>query len=318
MVYPPRIFTIVLNYRDTDDTLRCIRSLRESSYRWQFVVVVDNGSDDRSAAILREGLPATMLITSEENLGYAGGNNLGIRHALKRGADYVWILNPDTEVQPETLERMVRTMTRYPEIGIAGGRVLNGRNGGKTIWFNGGRIDWTTGARTSHIDSGRLDSAVPDDRIHDVDYVTGASMLVRRQVFDDVGLLPERYFLYFEETDFNVRAHRLGWRMVVDPRARLMHYQRSWGSVPGPQYIYYITRNQLLFASTFSSLPLEVTQEHFQKPLDAWRQKIARANASWVSAYDRLVTSALDDGRAGKDGFHPDLAGATWDSLSHG
>jgi len=317
MAYPPRVFTIILNYRDTDDTLRCVSSLRESSYRWQSVVVIDNGSDSESATALVDGLPATTLILSADNLGYAGGNNLGIRHALNRGADYVWILNPDTEVQPETLERMVQTMTRYPEIGIAGARVLNGRNGGQTIWFNGGRIDWSTGARTSHMDSGQRDSEVPGDRIHDVDYVTGASMLVRREVFDDVGLLPERYFLYFEETDFNVRAHRRGWRLVVDPRARLLHYQRSWGNVPGPQYIYYITRNQLLFASTFSSLPLEITQEHFQRPIEQWRQKIARANASWVPAYDRLIGSAMEDGRAGKDGRRSDLVGATWDSLSH-
>jgi GT2 family glycosyltransferase len=316
MAYPPRIFTIILNYKEANDTLRCVRSLRESSYRWQFVVVVDNDSDDRSASALVSGLPATMLITSEQNLGYAGGNNLGISHALEHGADFVWILNPDTEVRPETLERMVRTMNEYPEIGIAGCRVLNGRNGGETIWFNGGRIDWSTGARTSHMDSGRPDSEVRADQIHDVDYVTGASMLVRREVFDDIGLLPERYFLYFEETDFNVRAHRRGWRLVVDPRARLLHYQRSWGSVPGPQYIYYITRNQLLFASSFSDLPLEVTQEHFQKPIDQWRQKIVRTNASWVSAYDRLIGSALSDGRAGKDGPHPDLVGATWDSLT--
>src|SRR6266542_4767197 len=120
MKYPQRVFTVVLNYQDAADTLRCVDSLGSSNYREQFLVVVDNGSDAGTVAALTKGLSTRTLILSGENLGYAAGNNLGITYALGNDADLVWVLNPDTEVRPDTLRRLVRTMSEFPEIGILG------------------------------------------------------------------------------------------------------------------------------------------------------------------------------------------------------
>jgi GT2 family glycosyltransferase len=318
MTYPPRVFTTVLNYRNADDTLRCMASLARSAYRRQFPVIIDNGSDAETVRRLRSGLATRTLILSEENLGYAAGNNLGITHALERGADMIWILNPDTEVHPHTLKRLVSTMSQIPDIGVLGCRILNGNDGGKTIWFNGATIDWSTGGGTSHVDNGRKDADVLDERVRSVDYVTGASMLVRREVFEHIGLLPERYFLYFEETDFNVRARTAGGRVMIDSGARLLHYRRSWERAPGPNYVFYFVRNRLLFGRTFSDVPLEVIERDLDKPIAAWRSKVAKVDAGWVPAYDRLVAKALADGRAGQDGRDELLVDATWERLARG
>jgi GT2 family glycosyltransferase len=316
MAYPPRVFTIILNYRNADDTLRCLESLASSRYRRMFPVVVDNGSDETTVDTLKDHLTTRTLILSDDNLGYAGGNNLGISYALDRGADLIWVLNPDTEVQPDTLKRLVSSMNSVPDIGVLGCRILNGGDGGQTIWYNGATIDWSTGGGTSHTDNGKKDSDVKDERLRSVDYVTGASMLVRREVFEHIGLLPERYFLYFEETDFNVRARNAGWRVMVDSAARLLHYRRSWERAPGPNYVFYFIRNRLLFGRTFSDVPVEVIERDLDHPITAWRSKVGRVDPTWVAAYDRLVSSALEDGRAGRDGRNEMLVGATWERLA--
>ncbi|MCA1722637.1 MAG: glycosyltransferase family 2 protein, partial [Actinobacteria bacterium] len=194
---PPRVFTVILNYRHVDDTVGCVAALARSSARNQSVVIVDNGSGPSAVDDLHRGCPARPVIASPENLGYAGGNNLGIRYALDRQADFVWLLNPDTRVEPRTLEFLLETMEAIPDAGIIGPRILLGGSKPTTIWFDGGEIDDDAFGATSHLHSGRRDDEVPVGPPRDVAYVTGACMLVRRAVFDDIGLLPEEWFLYF-------------------------------------------------------------------------------------------------------------------------
>jgi GT2 family glycosyltransferase len=306
--FPPRIYTIVLNYMRSDDTVRCIASLRRSTYRNQFLVVVDNGSDPAARAELKAGIGTTPLLQSEENLGFAGGNNLGLRHALERNADYVWILNPDTVVEPDSLERLARTMSRFPEAGIVGSRLVRGDDG-STLLFNGGRIDWNQGGKPVLPDMGKPEEEVKATNVMPIDYATGASMLVRRQLLDEIGLLPERYFLYFEETDFNVRARRAGWKVLLEPRSRVLHFRRSWGSVPAPYYVYYFVRNRILFGRTFTSSPTEVMLEDLDRSLSAWRRKIA---PELLGAYEALVAAAIADGTEGRDGVRPECNALTW------
>jgi hypothetical protein len=302
-----KVLTAILNYRHTDDTLRCAAALRASTWRDQRLVVVDNGSTPGTAEAIGGGLPATTLLTSGRNLGYGGGNNLAIRYALDHGAGAVWLLNPDTIPEPSTLERLVETADARPDAGILGCRVLYAGVRPAKIWFNGGLIDWERGGATSHRDDGLRDAAVPADGPAPADYVTGAAMLVRREVFEDIGLLPEDYFLYFEETDFNVRARRAGWEVLVEPRARMAHDKRSTGRLPAPYYVYYFVRNRLRFGSEFTDLAIDEVDAHLEEWVAAWRAKVADREPGWLAAYEALVAAARADARAGVRGQRGDL-----------
>lgn len=305
----PRVHTVVLNYRSVDDVVRCVGSLGQSLYRNQNLVVVDNGATDETQRRLAAELPTTHVITREENLGYAGGNNIGVRHALERGADLVWLLNPDTEVEATTLELMVEAMAARPTAGIVGCRILDGRVAGDVIWSNGEVIDWDEGGATRHVDAGSPDRDVPaSDQPHDTDYVTGASMLVRREVFEQVGLLPEQYFLYFEETDFNMRARQAGWAPVIASRARMRHHQRSHDHLPSPTYVYYYVRNRLLFGREFSDLPFGDLVASAQRWADGWRRRIEQREPGWLPTFERLVDLAVEDAAADRAGRRDDIA----------
>jgi GT2 family glycosyltransferase len=311
----PSVFTVVLNYMNAADTTRCAASLRRCSYP-QRLVVVDNASTPDVISELERALPSETLLKAGENLGYAGGNNLGIRYALEGGADFVWILNPDTVVEPDALEHLIDTMTRLPKAGIAGCRILDGKDGGRTIWFNGARIDWSRGSATSHVDIGQPDAQRPDASVRQTDYVTGASMLVRRRVLEDIGLLPERYFLYFEEVDFNVRARRKGWQLVIDSAARIQHFWRSWDKVPSVHYVYYYSRNRVLFGREFSDRSVDGLERDLGKQLESWRRRFRDNSPQWLGGFERVAAMALADARAGRDGKHPGIPGLTWEQVS--
>ena len=297
------MFAIVLNFRYPGDTIRCIASLRRSAERAVFPVVVNNESGGDDVERLRHALgPAVPVIETSENLGYAAGNNLGIRHALERDADYVWILNPDTEVESTTLQMMMATMESRPDAGAVGSLNLVGGSSPAVIQFAGGHIDWDAGAVTTSVAQGQPLTSRPVREPYDVDYVAGTSMLVRRGVFEDVGLIPEGYFLYFEETDLQVRAARKGWKSVMSPLARVHHYQRSTGHLPAPSYIYYYVRGRMLFGKEFTDLTDEALEAGLDSFVDGWRTRVAEHAPDWLDTYCQLVSWAIADGAAGRTG----------------
>lgn len=302
-----RVATVVLNHRNVADTLECAASLARSEVRDQRLVVVDNGSGSAEVERLRVALSPRTVLDAGDNLGYAAGNNLGIRHVLARGAEFVWILNPDTIVEPDTLTHLLRTMHQVPDAGIVGGRLLNADSSPVTIASDGGMIDFDQHGASDHLHAGTPDRGVAPSEPYDVDFVSGSSMLVRRAVFDVLGLLPEHWFLYFEETSFNLAVSAAGWRIVVAPRARIWHAKRSSGRLPAPTYVYYFVRNRLQFAREHApdwdgELPPDLAEW-----IRAWRTKVERADPTWAETYERLVSWALDDGHAGVTGRRPDI-----------
>lgn len=315
MIPPPSVFmsagvaTIILNYLHANDTIRCVHSVQRSDHRHCSVTVIDNGSGADIVGQLRSGIdPAISIVETGENLGYAAGNNNGIELALRQGADFIWVLNPDTVVEPNTLSRMVGVMHRYPEAGVVGTRILNGAYDPPTISFNGGVIDWSAGGATSHRHLGRLHQDLPNGGIESVDYVTGASMLVRRAVFHDVGLIPEDYFLYFEEADFCTRARAAGWSNLIDSGALLWHHKRSATRTPSPYYVYYFCRGRILFRNRFVPGPTDVVPADLADFIQAWRKKVADRAPRWLETYDRLVSWAIEDGMAGMGSRRDDIA----------
>lgn len=303
----PSVATVVLHYRHVDDTARCVRAIRRSTHRDQRIVVVQNAATPEENDRLHDVLGPTTLLASPENLGYAAGNNLGIRYALDLDVDYVWLLNPDTIVEPTTLERLLATATVHPEAGLLGALARYHRRKPPTVWCNGGVVDWSRGGATWHLDDGRPVDRARTDGPFAVDYVTGACMLVRREVFEEVGLLPEHYFLYFEETDFAARARDAGWAVLQEPRAQLDHDKRSTGRLPAPYYVYYFVRNRLRFAIEVGEADPAVVEEDLGGWIAAWRTKVGEREPSWLPAYERLVAAGLADGHAGVGGRRDDV-----------
>lgn len=132
--------------------------------------------------------------------------------------------------------------------------------------------------------------------------MTGAAMLVRADVFGDAGFLPEHYFLYSEETDFNISARAAGWKTMIDTRARAHHFKRSSGFLPKPYYIYYFVRNRLLFGMRHTDVSADRIEEDLEGFLAAWRDRVHRRSPGALSAFDRLVATAISDGRNGVTG----------------
>jgi len=245
----PRVFIIVLNWNGQDDTLECLGSLQHLDYPNFETVVVDNGSTDGSEESIRSSFPSVRLIQTGRNLGYAGGNNVGIRFALSHGADYVWLLNNDTTVDPKALTALVDTAVSDSAIAFVGSKIyLYDRP--DVIWYAGGTIDLSDGGRTAHPGGGRKDTG-QFDTVSDVGYVTGCSLLASRDAISAIGMLPEEYFLYFEETDWNLAAQRRGYRTVMAPDSHVWHKYADVGEYKD-RFIYYSFRNRIRIVKKYA------------------------------------------------------------------
>jgi GT2 family glycosyltransferase len=241
----PTVSIIVLNYNGREDTLACLRSLEHVMYPNVNVIVVDNASSDGSADAIREAHPQMKLIETGANLGFTGGNNVGIHYALDHGADYIMLLNNDTIVAPDMLNLMVEVMESDPQIGVTGPMIYY-YSAPETIWSAGGQIDWKRGT-TSMIGVNEEDKSQYGLTPRSVDFVTGCALLVRREVWEKVGLLDDQFFMYYEETEWCVRASRAGYKIYHVPQAMLWHKISLQEREASPRTYYYMTRNRLLF-----------------------------------------------------------------------
>lgn len=240
----PKVYILVLNWNGWKDTIECVESCLKLTYVNSNILIVDNASSDDSEVILRERFPDIDIIQTGENRGYAGGNNFGIRFALAKGADYVWLLNNDTKVDPAALDEMVRVAKNDSTVGMVGPKILLYS---RPEYLNciGSTINLITG-QPRLIGLGEKDDGLFDE-IKEMDTLSGCSLLVSKDVVDAVGLLDEKFFLFYEETDWILRAKRAGYRMLYVPRARIWHkVSASVGGHQSPLMLYYMTRNNPL------------------------------------------------------------------------
>ncbi|HEC35532.1 MAG TPA: glycosyltransferase family 2 protein [Anaerolineae bacterium] len=241
----PQVDIVVLNWNGKDDTLACLRSLARLDYPAFEVVVVDNGSTDGSVPAIRERFPGVTLIENGENLGYTGGNNVGLRRVLEHSLDYALLLNNDTEVAPDLLRLLVAAAEADLAMGIAGPTIYY-YDQPDVIWSAGGAIDWRRG-RTRMVGLDEQDTGQFGAGPREVDFVTGCALLVKRAVLERAGLFDERFFAYYEEAEWCVRARRAGFRIVHVPQARVWHKISPGLQADSPVVHYYMTRNRLLF-----------------------------------------------------------------------
>jgi GT2 family glycosyltransferase len=241
----PLIACLILNTNRRQDTLECLASLLASTYLKLLVLVLDCQSTDGSVEAIRSAFPDVRVVELDRNLGYAGNNNVGIRLAVDEGADWVFVLNEDTVLAPDCLERLVEAGEREPDVGIVGPLVFHHDEPGVIQSAGGGLSRWWQGYHfgQNEPDSGQFTDPYP------VRWISGCAILVRREVVQAVGPIDERFFIYWEETEWCVRAGQAGWRILAVPAARIWHKGVQRDYRPKPAVTYYLTRNRLLMLS---------------------------------------------------------------------
>jgi len=222
----PLVALIVLTWNQRDLTLDCLDSLAALDYPAQRleIIVVDNGSTDGTAQAVRERYPTVTVLETGENLGFAGGNNVGLRRALQGEAEYVMLLNNDTVVQPDFASQLVAVAESDRSIGIVGPKMYFA-DPPDMIFAAGSLVLWDQG-RLHHRGIWQRESEVGPlyaEAAEDVDFVVGCGVLFRREVVEQVGLLDLRYYLNYEDVDVCIRAHQAGYRVRYTPRAVLYH-----------------------------------------------------------------------------------------------
>jgi len=256
-VYPapekPKLVVIVLNWNRCQDTIDCVCALQRQTLEDFTTIIVDNGSRDGSAERLRERFPDIRIICNGRNLGYAGGNNAGIRAALDVGADYVLLLNNDTVPGEDFLEKLVSGAVADTGIAAAGPKVLWAVDPPR-LWGAYGKI-------TYHHNVVRIEGFTCADveafsEPADVDFVIGCGMLMSRTAIEDIGLLDEEYFAYHEDVDWCYRARKKGYRVVYVPDAVLVHKgSKSTGGGYTSPIMYFAGRNSVLFVKKHATFP---------------------------------------------------------------
>jgi GT2 family glycosyltransferase len=258
-----KVFAIIVNWNGKADTDTCLSSLQKIDHKkTEFhIIVVDNGSTDGSLAELRRNHPDVTYIPVGENLGFTGGNNRGISHALNNKADYIWLLNNDTYVDKNVLSML--WAFDDPSVGAVTGKIYFAPHHeyhidrykeperGKVIWYAGGIIDWHN-MYASHRGVDEVDHGQYDNN-GSTPYISGCSFMVRTDVVKKVGLLDDRYYLYLEDLDWSLRIQKSGYKTLFCPSSVLWHINAGSSGRPGnPLHEYYFTRNRLLLGFRYA------------------------------------------------------------------
>jgi hypothetical protein len=250
----PKVAIVILNWNGKDDTLECLASVFKLDYPNFAVIVVDNGSTDGSVAAIRQAYPQVTLIETGRNLGYAGGNNVGIRYALDQNAEFIFLLNNDTIIASDALTHLAKAAQIHSEVAVLGPVICQ---------MEYPNIIWTAGEflgkelTCSHYLQGEDETTLNNQACYEVDGIIGAAFFARSSIFLKIGLLDERYFLVHEESDWCFRARAQGYKCFIVPQAKIWHkVAASFGSEVSPLRIYFSTRNRLLFAE--KNLPKSV------------------------------------------------------------
>ncbi|MDK2972361.1 MAG: hypothetical protein PWP23_2116 [Candidatus Sumerlaeota bacterium] len=236
-----RVSIVIVSLNGRDRLAMPLDALRLCSPAAEEIIVVDNGSADGTSAFVRENYPETILIRAPQNLGFAGGNNLGILNAT---GDIVILLNDDTEPEPDWLAPLHEAFDADPRLGIAGVRLLYPDR--VTIQHLGGTIE--PNGLTKHLDYG---AALEAQNVHEpleTDYVTGAAFAIRSETIADIGLLDEGFWpIYFEEVDWCERARARRWRIRVIPASTVIHHESQTTVKMSPRFLTLYNRNRLRF-----------------------------------------------------------------------
>ncbi len=262
----PKICVIILSWNRKEDTIETIKSLSKSVVDG-FVLntlVVDNASTDETDIAIKKLFPEVEIIVNKNNLGFAEGNNVGIRHALKKGFDYVVVLNNDTVVDSNLVQNIFEEHQKDEKIGAISPKIYFAKGFefhkdrykeselGKVIWYAGGLIDWDnvygSNRGVDEVDNGQFDNT------QETDFATGCFVMYKRKALEEVGLYDKRYFAYMEDVDHSQRIKDAGWKVLYSPKGMMWHKVSQSSKVGGELNDYYLTRNRMLFGLKYASL----------------------------------------------------------------
>ncbi|RJQ25328.1 glycosyltransferase family 2 protein [Candidatus Parcubacteria bacterium] len=271
-----KVAIVTLSYNNEKDTAECIESinnLNTSTFDLS-VIVVDNGSNSKfnPSAKIRARIQNSKLnkgqlniIRSEENLGFAEGNNIGIRYSLEEGAEYILLLNNDTLIDKNLIVELIKTIESSDKIGIVVPKIYfapgyefhkdryEEKEKGKVIWYAGGEIDWKNvighHRGVDEVDHNQF------DKTEETEFATGCCMLIKKEVFEKIGAFDKNYYLYYEDSDFSERTKKAGYKILFNPKAIVWHKNAgSAGGSGSKLQDYYITRNRILFSIKYAPL----------------------------------------------------------------
>lgn len=261
------ISVVIVNYNSPDYTKKCLASLSKSiKTDLNFnVLVVDNGSKE-VFKIPKEYQSFATVLRSESNLGFTGGNNMGIQHAIEAfDSEFVFLLNDDTEVDEKCLKFLTKRMLADPKIGAICPKIYFGKGQefhkpdynrndlGNIIWYAGGSMDWQHLA-AFHIGVDEVDRG-QFDKLESSDFATGCAIMIRRELLEKTGGFDERYFLYFEDVDLSLKIASAGYQIGFEPKAKVWHINAGSSGGSGSRlHQYYQTRNRFLLAFMHGSV----------------------------------------------------------------
>lgn len=247
----PKVDIILVNYNGYTDTVECVKSIKKIAYTNHRIIVVDNGSTIEPKKNQVDYLKSnTYFIESIDNLGFSGGNNIGIDVALREKADYILLLNNDTTVEPDFLDILVETAESNDNVGIVGGKILF-YSDPSLVWYAGGEY-----YRDKGVSSHTLYKQKDKDKanlIQEVSFITGCLMLIPRCVIENVGKLSEEYFLYSEDTDYSCRVANAQYKLIYNNSAVIYHKVSASSGAESPMTQYYMMRNSLLLIRKFGT-----------------------------------------------------------------
>jgi len=252
-----RTAVVLVNYHGSSDTKNCINSLLSCSYHPQ-LVVVDNSPNDQELNAVVATYPDAKLIRAPRNLGFGGGNNMGINWILAHtNCEFIFVLNNDTTVEPDTITKLEATLDNHHEAGIATPRIVF-MDKPDVLWYGGGEVSWLRGSAKAPGIMGPSNTMLAM-QAREVSFASGCALLIRRKLMDQLGGFDERFFMYEEDVELCLRSQELGWKIRYEPTALVLHISQassreSQGFVGmlSPRndnlsfYAYHLVRNRLI------------------------------------------------------------------------
>ncbi len=242
----PKVMIVMLNWNQLEKTSRCLQSIRKIEYPSIETVVIDNGSTDNSPDRIEADFPEVRLIRNGYNCGCAGGRNIGIRYFLAHDAEFLFIADNDLVFDSQVISELVEAAEKDERIGIVGPHSYFYDQPDRLWQAGGGRFNAIKG-KLCETGWGERKDAPEFQRAKEVDAIPGATEFIRRAVFESVDGIDERFFIYYEDTDFCLRVKKAGFKLITAPRAKVWHDCSSSLGMESPAFYYYRTRNRLLF-----------------------------------------------------------------------
>ena len=291
------VVVILVNWNGKCDTLECLSSLRSDIYPNKHVMVVDNGSRDDSVRIIRERYPEVEVLSVGQNLGFTGGNNVGISRALNEGADYIFLLNNDTTLEPEAITVLIATAEQNATAGLLTPLIHYYDQPGEA-WFGGSALDINQGQAVHENGTSPPKGA----SAREVPWASGCAMLLPASVMMQIEGFDNRFFLNWEDVDLSLRVRKAGYKILLVPAALIYHkVGRSLANASGAGLYYYV-RNRLLLLRIHADR--QYAQAYVTVILNSLRLSLRvlrrRESNGWKSL--RLVLRAILDDSLGRFG----------------